>query len=108
MKQRARITLEVIDEVPLHGGGFAARNAEIEAHDAAAIAEELTRDNQRLESLLPGYHWHSVVAARGWEQPTLDGRNGGEDPSAWLHDRARAEERKPPGPATPRSTSRPI
>ena len=33
---------------------------------------------------LPGYHWHSVAARRGWEQPTLDGSNGGHDPQAWL------------------------
>lgn len=32
----------------------------------------------------PSYHWHSVVAQRGWEQPTLDGTNGGQDPHAWL------------------------
>ncbi len=32
----------------------------------------------------PSYHWHSVVQQRGWEQPTLDGTNGGQDPHAWL------------------------
>lgn len=25
----------------------------------------------------PSFHWHSVVEARGWEQPRLDGGNGG-------------------------------
>lgn len=26
---------------------------------------------------LPGFHWYGSVVARGWEQPQLDGRNGG-------------------------------
>lgn len=25
----------------------------------------------------PSFHWHSVVQARGWEQPRLDGGHGG-------------------------------
>lgn len=115
MKQPAHINPEVNDQVndqvndemPVHGDGLTAPNAEIEVRDGSGVAQELARDNQRLGPSLPGYHWHSVVAARGWEQPTLDGRNGGEDPSAWLHGRTRAEERKPTGPATARS-SRPI
>jgi hypothetical protein len=32
----------------------------------------------------PAFHWHSIVRARGWAQPTLDGSNGGQDPAAWL------------------------
>lgn len=27
---------------------------------------------------LPGFHWYSSVVTRGWEQPQLDGRNGGQ------------------------------
>ena len=41
------------------------------------LSERLQADNQQLGPLLPGFHWHSEVVARGWEQPRLDGGNGG-------------------------------
>ncbi|TWP34476.1 hypothetical protein [Leekyejoonella antrihumi] len=44
----------------------------------ADIAARLSADNANLGPTLPGYHWHSVVRARGWEQPRLDGGNGGQ------------------------------
>lgn len=30
----------------------------------------------------PAFLWHSSVRGRGWEQPTLDGGNGEQDPAA--------------------------
>lgn len=83
-----------------------------DGHDPRGEIARLTRllreDIDRLGPSLPSYHWHSVVQRRGWEQRTLDGRNGGEDPDAWLwrhtdHQRRRhPEDQAPPtGGASP-------
>lgn len=49
---------------------------------APVTEEDLTP--AELDPSDPAFHWHSVVRARGWAQPTLDGSNGGQDPAAWL------------------------
>src|SRR6478609_10179061 len=60
------------------------------AGTAAIEAETALRE---LDPSEPAFHWHSVVRARGWAQPTLDGSNGGEDPAAWLWRHQRLQER---------------
>ncbi|GAA2028381.1 hypothetical protein GCM10009740_17460 [Terrabacter terrae] len=42
----------------------------------AAVTEEDVKPEE-LDPSDPAFHWHSVVRARGWAQPTLDGSNGG-------------------------------
>ncbi|WP_256791964.1 hypothetical protein [Terrabacter sp. Ter38] len=51
------------------------------AGEAVTEADPALRE---LDPSDPAFHWHSTVRARGWEQPTLDGSNGGQDPAAWL------------------------
>ena len=51
---------------------------------AGAAVTEAEPALRELDPSDPAFHWHSVVRARGWAQPTLDGSNGGQDPAAWL------------------------
>jgi hypothetical protein len=74
----------------------------------AELASALSVDNDRLGPSLPGYHHHhSVVTARGWEQPRLDGGNGGHldgfchPPPGPDSPGALAERRRVPGAAPP-------
>ncbi len=46
--------------------------------------DNLPRPAPEDDPTLPSYHWHSVAAGRGWEQPMLDGGHGGVDPHVWL------------------------
>lgn len=69
---------------------------------AAAAAEPAFRE---LDPSDPAFHWHSVVRARGWAQPTLDGSNGGQDPAAWLWRHRRLHE-NPAHPSPPRDGRR--
>lgn len=48
-----------------------------EDRDLKWLAEQIAIANKQLGPSLPAYHWHSVVQARGWEQPRLDGGHGG-------------------------------
>lgn len=41
------------------------------------LAGTLSANSQDPTPSDPSFHWHSVVQARGWEQPRLDGGNGG-------------------------------
>ena len=63
-------------------GPDAALDAASEGAGAAFSEAEPTPGE--LDPSDPAFHWHSVVRARGWAQPTLDGSNGGQDPAAWL------------------------
>jgi hypothetical protein len=49
-----------------------------------APVTEVDLTPEELDPSDPAFHWHSVVRARGWAQPTLDGTDGGQDPAAWL------------------------
>ncbi|WP_141841530.1 hypothetical protein [Humibacillus xanthopallidus] len=67
---------------------------------AGAAVTEAEPALQELDPSDPAFHWHSVVRARGWAQPTLDGSNGGEDPAAWLWRHQRLHE-SPAHPSPP-------
>lgn len=48
-----------------------------EERDLMWLAEQMEVHTRELGPSAPSYHWHSVVEARGWEQPRLDGGHGG-------------------------------
>lgn len=46
------------------------------SRELAELAEALLDDHEATPADA-SFHWYSVVQARGWEQPRLDGGNGG-------------------------------
>ena len=59
---------------------------------AGAAVTEAEPALRELDPSDPAFHCHNVVGARGWALPTVDGSNGGEDPTAWLWRHQRLQE----------------